>query len=449
MNTNLFRRSAPPRRAASRGVATLVVVMVLFLVVSLVAAYTNRSLVFEQRTSANQYRSTQAFEISDAGLQWAIAMLNGSRIDETCQPTTDLTKTSFRQRYLNIDATSGIITPVVRVPSGNVLYAACVLAGTGWNCSCPSNDTPSPTLPTGAGMHPAFQVRFFRDPAAAAALPPGLIRLESVTCPTYDAACLSVDNAAGGEGRIVTTALVALQSALKTPPSAALTVRQDINVGANAIQAYNTDAASGGIAVQLGGAVDATSKAAMVYAGPPGTPGSFSLIETDTSLSGLAAVPGVLDTVGDRMFATVFGLKPTVFAAQPGITTLTCPCSAQDLRDALALNPMKAILANGDVTIDTAGDIGSSAEPVIVVATGDITFTTAGVTVYGVLYSRNATWSTAGSGTVRGAVIAENALGGTGTATYVYDAAVLEVLRRRYGSFVGLPGSFKDYSPLQ
>jgi Tfp pilus assembly protein PilX len=57
-----------------RGVATLIVVLVLFFVVSLVAAYTNRNLIFEQRTASNQYRSTQALEAAEAGLEWAISM---------------------------------------------------------------------------------------------------------------------------------------------------------------------------------------------------------------------------------------------------------------------------------------------------------------------------------------------------------------------------------------
>jgi hypothetical protein len=55
-------------------VATLTVVMVLFFVVSLVAAYAGRTSIFEQRTSANQYRSTQALEAAEAGLEWAVVL---------------------------------------------------------------------------------------------------------------------------------------------------------------------------------------------------------------------------------------------------------------------------------------------------------------------------------------------------------------------------------------
>ncbi len=67
-----------------RGVAALTVVMVLFFVMALVAAYTNRNLVFEQRISANSYRATRALEAADAGVEWTLAMLNGGRATANC-----------------------------------------------------------------------------------------------------------------------------------------------------------------------------------------------------------------------------------------------------------------------------------------------------------------------------------------------------------------------------
>ena len=115
-----------------RGAATLIVVMILFFVMSLVAAYTNRSLIFEQRTSANQYRSTQSLEIADAGMEWAISQLNYSRIDSACAKSASTSDTSFRQRYLNINAVTGKITPVAN-PAGGDLTALCVWTNTAWN----------------------------------------------------------------------------------------------------------------------------------------------------------------------------------------------------------------------------------------------------------------------------------------------------------------------------
>ena len=65
------------RAAGQRGAASLIVVMLLFFVLSLTAAYANRHLIFEQKTSANQSRSTAAFEAAEAGIEWALAQLNG------------------------------------------------------------------------------------------------------------------------------------------------------------------------------------------------------------------------------------------------------------------------------------------------------------------------------------------------------------------------------------
>jgi Tfp pilus assembly protein PilX len=442
------RRPSSPAAPRQRGVATLIVVMVLFFVVSLVAAYTNRNLIFEQRTSSNQYRATQTFETAQAGLQWAVAMLNGPRIDASCDTSVLTTDTSFRERYLTIDATSGLVTGRTK-SDGSTLYAACVSNGTGWNCSCPSDAVPAPTLPTGAGVFPAFQVRFFRNPASAPPIPPGMIRVDSIACPSFDTVCLDIGNAASAEGRAVVSTLVSLQSALKTPPSSALLVRGDLDVGSAVISAYNTDVTVGAVAVQLGGTADATSRAAMALGSAPGTPASFAFVEEDTMLSGLTTAGTLLPTLGDRMFSTVFGISPASYRSQPGLSVLTgCPCTAAQVRAAASLSPMRPIWVEGDLRIDSTGDIGSVGSPVMIVAEGDITHTAAGVTIFGAIYSRAATWGTSGSGTVVGAAIAENDFGGSGSSTYLYNADVLRLLRLRYGSFVAVPGSWKDYAPL-
>ena len=80
-----LRRPGP---SAQRGAAALIVVMLLFFIISLVAAYAGRNLIFEQRTSTNQYRATQAFEAAEAGLEWALAMLNGGRVDGRLHPAS-------------------------------------------------------------------------------------------------------------------------------------------------------------------------------------------------------------------------------------------------------------------------------------------------------------------------------------------------------------------------
>ena len=124
------RTSAATRQ---RGAATLVVVLMLFFVIALVSAYTSRNLIFEQRTSVNQYRSSMAFETAEAGIEWATAMLNGGRIGDNCTEAAAVAgSTSFRQRYLVINAGSGAVTPRKQVTNAaKELRPTCVWDGAG------------------------------------------------------------------------------------------------------------------------------------------------------------------------------------------------------------------------------------------------------------------------------------------------------------------------------
>jgi hypothetical protein len=106
----------------------------------------------------------------------------------------------------------------------------------------------------------------------------------------------------------------------------------------------------------------------------------------------------------------------------------------------------------GNLNVDSAGDIGSATEPVVIVINGDLEFTTPGVTIYGVVYNRllplpavDTEWTTTGSGQVTGAVVAEGGVGGAGAVTVAYDADVIRLIRFNNGSFVRVPSSWRDY----
>ena len=112
--TTVVRSAAPrstagahhqPARTRQRGAATLIVVMVLFFVMSLVAAYSSRNVVFEQKTSSNLQTANVLQETAEAGVEWAVAMLNSGNITDTCAPNLNpaAPTPSFRQRYLTFD----------------------------------------------------------------------------------------------------------------------------------------------------------------------------------------------------------------------------------------------------------------------------------------------------------------------------------------------------------
>lgn len=457
------RHDLRTQRRRQGGVATLVVVMLLFFVMSLVAAYTNRNLIFEQRTSANQYRSTQALEAAEAGLEWTVSMLNYGRISTACSPSTTLTDTSFRGRYLNIDDATGTVA-VVANPAGGELTPTCVWNGTGWTCSCPlTGDAVPAALPAATVTAPAFRLRF-RPVSITPGLgvrQPGLVWLDVVGCTRYEAAlgaqCLGFDGrGALNEGRVMVSQMVALTASAVGTPQAALTARGSVALASSGqVIAYNTAPEASGLTVHAGGAINT---AGLSLHSRPGSPAAASIVQNDAMLNLPQLPPSpqpALFTATDRMFANVFNLRPTTFRQQQAAVELDCAagCTAAEVRTAVSLNPGRPLWLTGGLTIDSSGDIGTAAEPVLLVINGDLRFDVSGVTVHGLVYSRlpltgsTAGWVTggAGSGRIEGAVVAEGDVSGTGTTTIVYDRDVLRRVRQSVGSFVRVPGSWRDF----
>jgi hypothetical protein len=116
-------------------------------------------------------------------------------------------------------------------------------------------------------------------------------------------------------------------------------------------------------------------------------------------------------------------------------------------------NPDRVIWIPGDLTLETAGDVGSApnpADPTVagvanIVVNGRLRFTAAGVRIHGFVYTRDGNWE--GAGEIRGAAFTEGNLSATAAPTVVYDKALLQAARRQSGSFVRLPGDWKDWKP--
>ena len=230
-----------------RGAAALVVVLVLLFAMVLVAGYANRNLVFEQRSATNQYRSTQAFEAAEAGIEWALAQLNANqRIGADCEPSADAAANSFRSRYLSIAPKTGVLTPTTWSDAGvaTPLRASCIRAGDGWSCSCPANGLPNLPAPTGTTPAAAFTLQF--APAGKS----GVVRVVVNGCTSLAGTCL-----AGSTGLAEASARIeaafGLVAGLRTPPAATVTTRAGFDAGHAAIGLHNPDPFTG-IAVNAG-----------------------------------------------------------------------------------------------------------------------------------------------------------------------------------------------------
>ena len=437
-------------RNSRRGAASLAVVMVLFFILAMVAAYTNRNLVFEQRTSANSYRSVRALAAADAGVDWTIAMLNGGTIGTAC--TSAGATDDFRTRYLALqpDGSFKAVTwPTIfaaDLPGGPPrIQAQPSCSGVrdgGWACNCPM--APPAQLDAANAEEPTFTVKF-------ADSSPGVVVVKVRACNSSRAgtitssnlnsfgSCHVVDVDPGVPGfkkfvevdamTVVRTSL-GLISALPVPPSAALTVVGSINQTGGTLTAVNSDPMTG-LALHAGGTIG--SPATLKVAGPAGSTTDVTA-DSDEDLSGIDP---------DDFFRQALGLPAGKYKEQPAAVTIECSagCAADAaVLPVLAEGPTRVIYINGDLNLNDVA-IGSAATPAMLVVSGNVTVS-GSTDLKGVLFvGGNLNWTSA-NGTVSGAVIVGGGYTGSGNATIVYDRNIVQRIHKGYGSFVRIPGTW-------
>lgn len=413
-----------------QGAAALVVVLIMLFAMVLVAGFANRNLVFEQRSSANQYRSTQAFEAAEAGVEWALAQLNtNQRIGADCLPSTDPAADSFRARYLSAAPKTGVLTPKTWTDAGaaNVLQASCVRDGSGWACSCPGQGLPNLPAPTGSTPAAAFTVQF------APVAKPGAVRVVANGCTSLAGACLAGSPTRADAGAKIEAAF-GVVAGLRTLPAATLTTRAGFDAGNATIGLHNPDPATG-IAIDAGGTITAT-RARLTP--PAGAPKTGLLVANDSALPALPA---------DRFFASYFGVDKAAWQAQPAVTRVQCSvdCAAVLGGAVAAAGDAALIQVDGDLTLAGPVTLGSAQRPVAIVVSGAARLDGA-IALHGLLYAASVDWNnTAGDAFVRGAVLSEARYQGNGAPELFYDPLVLATLKHASGSFARVPGSWRDF----
>jgi hypothetical protein len=439
-----------------RGAASLAVVMVLFFIMAMVAAYTNRNLVFEQRTSANSYRSARSLAAADAAVDWTIAMLNGGAIGPTC--TTTGATDDFRTRYLSVEPDGTFKattwpsiwagTPFAGLITHSQAQPSCSgRAGGGWACSCPILKPPAQLDVANSG-EPTFTLRFEDGP-------PGVIDLKIRACDSMRSGTVTASNVNSfgschindlepNIGKVHKDYLqidamtmlrisLGLISALPVVPSAALTVAGPVNQSAGTLTATNLDPLTG-LALHAGGPINSPST--LKVGGPAGSTAS-AISHSDGDLSGIPATD---------FFRKALGMPADKYKQQPAAVIVECGggCAANDaVIPELTKGPTRVIFVDGDLDLNTAAAdvIGSEAKPAMLVVSGNVTVSTA-IALKGVLFvGGNLDWPAAG-GIVNGAVIVGGSYTGTGAATIAYDRSIVQKIHKGYGSFVRVPGSW-------
>lgn len=445
----MIRTAAPATRRSGRGVAALTVVMVLFFVMALVAAYTNRNLLFEQRISANSYRATRALEAADAGVEWTLAMLNGGRVTANCTRPVAAAPgvaglTDFRSRYLVPAASETFGEGAFDLAWGQVpanrAYPACIIVDGNLRCVCPAvGEAVADINAPDDGVGSAFRVTFrlFNDDTPRG----GAIQFITRGCANPGAgntACFAQnDDQPGVDSATALITTVGLVRALPIAPKATLTVGGNLT-GTGLLRVGNGDFATGGT-VHTGGILN--TDGADELTGPAGSSDDGLVQENGQPVpNGLWQLR---QAGAEAWFRAQFVLDRASYQRQPATVRLDCAagCNGAAIAAAVLLNPRNPIWAEGDVTLDAAGALGTAADPVMLIVNGNLSIS-GNVQATGFVHAEQISWSAPNTASWDGALVARTSFDASSTATLRYSKPALDIIRLRYGSFVRAPGGW-------
>lgn len=437
------RMPAPQLHWRQTGMAALTVVMVLFFVMALGAAYTNRTLILEQRISLGTYRAAKALEASEAALNMAMSLMNGGIVDTQCQPSVNPAHNDFRiTQYSELPADKGIqgaYGPMVGRANGTHIVTGCILTDTSLNCSCAINNVANAAIAQpNDGIGSAFHFTTF-PPNANANLPvPGVWGVYGTGCGSLGS---GRDDCSKSNGTpsipkvdgIATVALtMGLLRALPLAPVATLTAGGAVDAAAGRLILSNPDSASGYTLLSGGAYIAGTNDE---FAGPAGS-GTEGRRHSISQLGDLAVL------ADDGWFKTVFAMNRVDYRTQPATRSINCPggCDQTHVAAVLAGFPRNPIVLDGNLTLSDASTLGTAANPVMLVVNGVLTIS-GNATVTGFLHADSVVWS-ANNATLTGALLTPGPVTVTGTARLRFDRPVIDIVRLRYGSFVRTTGSF-------
>ena len=361
---------------------------------TMIAVFAAKTSVTEIQVAANEYRTKQAQEAAQAGLEQGQVeimelqttntggLLQLDQIDGNTNPALGFVDMNPTANFFRVNGTPGVLSN-----------------GSRYILTYENVDR------DGGVFDPA------RDNY--------LIRITSVG--------LSDDNAA----RRQIQQLMMLVPWLANAPEAALTAKDLVDIGGNvAVTNMITD-----LAVHAGGAYSRSGSASTETTN--GSNQASDVIQNDASLAGMT---------NDQFFFNFFGQTKSAMKAQA--TQISCDNCNGDLNgltgQMIWVNPSTP---GSTPQVNSNSVIGSTTQPVVLIIEGGASgFHLNGTAdIYGIVYVIG-DWDNSGGGnaTITGAAVAEGDFQSTGTPNPTYDEQVLNRLNA-LGRFARIPGSWKDF----
>lgn len=417
----------------------MLVTMVLLFSTSIVMLYLNRSILFEQKTSANQMRSTMALEMAEAGMEWATGMLNTvDYIDTNCNALTS-TNLTFRRKYMLTQWDSGSAT-ATNVAPATTTYPGCKVDGNTTTCSCPNvpNSGSAPAA-LGTAVLPGFTVAF------SATTDPESVRIIVTGCTAQAGACTPA-TAADSDATATVSTILKFRALLRAAPAVPLTCGTSCAVGGS-YNVINRDVATGGMLVNAGAGITPETPPSNRFTSIPGMPLSNALISNDASLSALSSADSTCSN--SSMFSAYFGSTIAQYAAAP-LTKIIPNCGSANscgaLVDAAYLKGARAFyFPDGFARNNSSGSLGTPTDPVTLVSAAGFNVN-GNIDIYGMVFANSANVNDLGTGTadIHGALVTCAAYNNNGNGTLEYDPDVLKRFEPLTGTLVRVPGSWTD-----
>jgi hypothetical protein len=435
----LFAARTFASRRTQRGVATLVVSLLLLFVASLGALYLNRGVLAEQRASGNQMQTTLTHEMGEAALEWATGMLNAPYdIGSACTVDNSVGTRSFRKRYVMSEWDAA--TPSTEVRPVTTVFPGCKMnpATGALTCSCPEKPGSGTAVAAlGAVEQPGFTVAFEAVPGDVEA-----VKVTAWACPAQAASCSSTNFAsADGNARLSVTLKLGLSP---KSPYVPLTCGTSCDIGGS-FNIKNTDVASNGVLVNAGTSINFGSGQHTLET-LSGMPVANAQIANDQSLYNLAKDDLQCDK--SAIFKAYFSMTIERFRDSPTTKVINCT-SANDCKtqiDTAYAQGWRSFYFSSDLQLAGNNTYGSQADPIIFVTTKDVRLT-GNNKFYGLVFSNESDWQNNGTGSneIFGAQVTCAKYTNNGNGGVTYDPEALKNARRMSAPMVRVPGSWRDF----
>jgi hypothetical protein len=418
-------------RAYEKGAATLIVSMLLLCITAISIFYLNRNIIVEQVASSNIVRSTAAHEAAEAGLEWAIGMLNNPQlIDATCTVSTTGAAT-FRQQYVQTNHLTDL--------NINVLAGAapgCFINGTSSTCSCPTTGTTAALSPS--DYYPAFTVSFTK-------IDDNSVQVTSVGCNAIKSNPCTSATASNSDATATVKVILKLQPALHAAPASSLTCGGSCTLDGS-FSVINTNPSINGITINAGGSITTTGGASVTSIS--GMPVENSQVGNDSTLSSLASGGTCSNS---KVFQAYFGTSISNYASSGQVMSIDCTSAnacGTAVNAAYTAGWRSFYFPSGFYWNNSAGaTLGSELDPVTIVTPSTIDIN-GNSTIYGLLFSNDSNFHDLGTGgsTINGALVSCSDFNSNGNGQIVYDSAALSNLGNNgAAAMIRVPGSWRDF----